>query len=60
MFGGNHIHSRVVASKLEGEREITLSFVDLLREDFIEKQSKSQYLFHSRLGLSTRCSTNGL
>ncbi|KAM0066549.1 Ribulose bisphosphate carboxylase large chain [Helianthus debilis subsp. tardiflorus] len=35
--GGDHIHSGTVVGKLEGEREITLGFVDLLRDDFIEK-----------------------
>ncbi|GKF70302.1 ribulose-1,5-bisphosphate carboxylase/oxygenase large subunit [Tanacetum coccineum] len=32
MSGGDHIHSGTVVGKLEGER-----FVDLLRDDFIEK-----------------------
>ncbi|VAH75205.1 unnamed protein product [Triticum turgidum subsp. durum] len=33
----NHVHSGTVVGKLEGEREMTLGFVDLLRDDFIEK-----------------------
>ncbi|KAL9990446.1 Ribulose bisphosphate carboxylase large chain [Helianthus debilis subsp. tardiflorus] len=37
MSGGDHIHSGTVVGKLEGEREITLGFVDLLRDDFYEK-----------------------
>ncbi|XP_038880314.1 ribulose bisphosphate carboxylase large chain-like [Benincasa hispida] len=37
MSGGDHIHAGTVVGKLEGEREITLGFVDLLRDDFIEK-----------------------
>ncbi|KAL8256139.1 hypothetical protein R6Q59_031206 [Mikania micrantha] len=37
MSGGDHIHSGTVVGKLEGEREITLDFVYLLRDDFIEK-----------------------
>ncbi|CAN1860396.1 Ribulose bisphosphate carboxylase large chain (Fragment) [Linum perenne] len=37
LSGGDHIHSGTVVGKLEGEREITLGFVDLLRDDFIEK-----------------------
>ncbi|KAJ0574344.1 putative ribulose-bisphosphate carboxylase [Helianthus annuus] len=37
MSGGDHIHSGTVVGKLEAEREITLGFVDLLRDDFIEK-----------------------
>ncbi|GJZ86801.1 ribulose-1,5-bisphosphate carboxylase/oxygenase large subunit [Tanacetum coccineum] len=44
MPGGDHIHSSTVVGKLEGEREITLGFVDLLRDDFIEKyKSRSIY-----------------
>ncbi|XP_048551219.1 ribulose bisphosphate carboxylase large chain-like [Triticum urartu] len=37
MSGADHIHSGTVVGKLEGEREMTLGFVDLLRDDFIEK-----------------------
>nr|AAB94007.1 ribulose-1,5-bisphosphate carboxylase/oxygenase large subunit [Corallocarpus bainesii] len=37
MSGGDHIHAGTVVGKLEGERDITLGFVDLLRDDFIEK-----------------------
>ncbi|KAK4577489.1 hypothetical protein RGQ29_027842 [Quercus rubra] len=37
MSGGDHIHSGTVVGKLEGEREITLGFVDLLRDYYIEK-----------------------
>ena len=37
MFGGNHIHSGTIVGKLEGEREITLGFVDLLCDDCIEQ-----------------------
>ncbi|KAL0287445.1 UNVERIFIED_CONTAM: Ribulose bisphosphate carboxylase large chain [Sesamum radiatum] len=37
LSGGDHIHSGTVVGKLEGERDITLGFVDLLRDDFIEK-----------------------
>nr|KJB33509.1 hypothetical protein B456_006G014400 [Gossypium raimondii] len=37
MSGGDRIHAATVISKLEGERNINLGFVDLLRDDFIEK-----------------------
>ena len=37
MSGGDHIHSGTVVGKLEGEREMTLGFVDLLRDDFTKK-----------------------
>ncbi|TXG72683.1 hypothetical protein EZV62_001262 [Acer yangbiense] len=44
MLGGDHIHLGTVVGKLEGERDITLGFVDLLRDDFIEKdQSRGIY-----------------
>jgi ribulose-bisphosphate carboxylase large chain len=35
--GGDHLHSGTVVGKLEGEREITLGFVDLIRDDYISK-----------------------
>jgi len=35
--GGDHLHSGTVVGKLEGEREITLGFVDLIRDDYIAK-----------------------
>ncbi|KAH0447627.1 hypothetical protein IEQ34_023552 [Dendrobium chrysotoxum] len=56
MSGGDHIHAGTVVGKLEGEREMTLGFVDLLRDDFLEKGSKSWsfFSFHSRLGLYAR------
>ncbi|KAG9438664.1 hypothetical protein H6P81_021384 [Aristolochia fimbriata] len=37
LSGGDHIHAGTVVGKLEGEREITLGFVDLLRDDYVEK-----------------------
>jgi len=37
MSGGDHIHSGTVVGKLEGEREVTLGFVDLLRDNYIAK-----------------------
>ncbi|KAK8661971.1 hypothetical protein V6N13_091559 [Hibiscus sabdariffa] len=45
MSGGDHIHAGTVVGKLEGEREITLGFVDLLRDDFIEKDSSRGIYF---------------
>jgi ribulose-bisphosphate carboxylase large chain len=48
MSGGDHIHSGTVVGKLEGEREITLGFVDLLRDDFTEKgRSRDIFLFRT-------------
>ncbi|MBA0857592.1 hypothetical protein Goshw_014367 [Gossypium schwendimanii] len=37
MSGGDCIHVAIIIGKLEGERNITLGFVDLLCDDFIEK-----------------------
>ncbi len=37
MSGGDHIHTGTVVGKLEGDRDITLGFIDLLRENYIEK-----------------------
>ena len=31
MSGGDHLHSGTVVGKLEGDRELTLGFVDLMR-----------------------------
>ncbi|KAD7116954.1 hypothetical protein E3N88_04222 [Mikania micrantha] len=45
MSGGDHIHSGTVVGKFEGEREITLGFVDLLRDDFIEKDRSRRIYF---------------
>lgn len=35
--GGDHIYSGTVINKLEGERDTTLDFIDLMRDDFIEQ-----------------------
>lgn len=39
MSGGDHLHSGTVVGKLEGEREVTLGFVDLMRDSYIEVRS---------------------
>nr|VDD65810.1 unnamed protein product [Brassica oleracea] len=58
LSGGDHVHAGTVVGKLEGDRESTLGFVDLLRDDYVEK-TEVVVSFHSRLGLTTRCSTCG-
>lgn len=42
-IGGDHIHSNIVVGKLEGLRDITLRFVDLPREDLVEKDFIEKY-----------------
>jgi ribulose-bisphosphate carboxylase large chain len=37
MSGGDHIHTGTVVGKLEGEKGITMGFVDLLRENYVEQ-----------------------
>lgn len=37
MFGGDYIYFGIVVGKFEGERDIILGFVDLLCDDFVEK-----------------------
>ena len=45
MSGGDHLHSGTVVGKLEGEREVTLGFVDLMRDDYIEKDRSRGVFF---------------
>ncbi|MCD9561232.1 hypothetical protein HAX54_020235 [Datura stramonium] len=47
MYGGDHIHSGTIVGKLEGERDITLGFVDLLRDDFVE-QDRSRGIYFTQ------------
>ncbi|KAI3685915.1 hypothetical protein L1987_79584 [Smallanthus sonchifolius] len=53
MSGGDHIHFGTIVGKFEGEREITLGFVDLLCDDFIEKdRSRGIYFTQDWVSLS--------
>jgi ribulose-bisphosphate carboxylase large chain len=52
LSGGDHIHSGTVVGKLEGERDITLGFVDLLRDDYTEKD-RSRGIFFTQSWVST-------
>ena len=45
MAGVDHIHAGTVVGKLEGERDITLGFVDLMRDAFIEKDRSRGIFF---------------
>jgi len=45
LSGGDHLHSGTVVGKLEGEREVTLGFVDLMRDNFSEKDRQRGIYF---------------
>ncbi|KAL5098125.1 hypothetical protein RYX36_002452 [Vicia faba] len=45
MSGGDHIHAGTVVGKLKGYRDITLGFVDLLGNDYIEKDKSCSIHF---------------
>src|SRR5512147_1163283 len=47
MSGGDHLHSGTVVGKLEGEKGITMGFVDLMREDHIE-QDRARGIFFTQ------------
>ena len=52
MSGGDHLHSGTVVGKLEGEREVTLGFVDLMRDPYVEKdRSRGIYFTQDWVGL---------
>jgi ribulose-bisphosphate carboxylase large chain len=44
LSGGDHLHTGTVVGKLEGDREATLGWIDLLRESFI-KEDRSRGIF---------------
>jgi len=44
LSGGDHLHTGTVVGKLEGDREATLGWIDLLRERFI-KEDRSRGIF---------------
>ncbi|KAL0685483.1 hypothetical protein Bca4012_052331 [Brassica carinata] len=45
LSGGDHVHAGTVVGKLEGDRESTLGFVDLLRDDYVEKDRSRGIFF---------------
>jgi len=56
LSGGDHLHSGTVVGKLEGDRDITLGFVDLMREDYIEKdRSRGIYFTQDWVGMGGTC-----
>uniref|UniRef100_A0A803L2M4 Ribulose bisphosphate carboxylase large subunit C-terminal domain-containing protein n=1 Tax=Chenopodium quinoa TaxID=63459 RepID=A0A803L2M4_CHEQI len=52
LSSGDHIHSGTVLGKLEGERDITLGFVDLLRDGYTEKD-RSRGIYFTQSWVST-------
>ncbi|KAL2903903.1 Ribulose bisphosphate carboxylase large chain, partial [Bienertia sinuspersici] len=52
LSGGDHIHAGTVVGKLEGERDITLGFVDLLCDDYTEKD-RSRGIYFTQTWVST-------
>ena len=56
LSGGDHLHSGTVVGKLEGDRDITLGFVDLMREDYVEKdRSRGIYFTQDWAGMGGTC-----
>ena len=56
LSGGDHLHSGTVVGKLEGDRDITLGFVDLMREDYVEKdRSRGIYFSQDWAGMGGVC-----
>ena len=47
MSGGDHLHSGTVVGKLEGDRAITLGFVDLMRDSYVA-QDRSRGVFFTQ------------
>jgi ribulose-bisphosphate carboxylase large chain len=45
LSGGDHLHSGTVVGKLEGDRAVTLGFVDLMREDYVEEDRSRGVFF---------------
>nr|YP_009667524.1 ribulose-1,5-bisphosphate carboxylase/oxygenase large subunit [Trentepohlia odorata]QCW57827.1 ribulose-1,5-bisphosphate carboxylase/oxygenase large subunit [Trentepohlia odorata] len=45
LSGGDHLHSGTVVGKLEGDRDITLGFVDIMRDNYIERDRERGVFF---------------
>jgi ribulose-bisphosphate carboxylase large chain len=53
LSGGDHLHSGTVVGKLEGDREATLGWIDLMRDSYI-KEERHPRLAHARTGFHLR------
>nr|QOH25810.1 ribulose-1,5-bisphosphate carboxylase/oxygenase large subunit [Chaetomorpha antennina] len=47
MSGGDHLHSGTVVGKLEGDRAVTLGFVDLIRDELVQ-QDRSRGVYFTQ------------
>lgn len=50
LSGGDHMHSGTVVGKLEGDREATLGWIDIMRESFIPENRKRGIFFDQDFG----------
>jgi ribulose-bisphosphate carboxylase large chain len=50
LSGGDHMHSGTVVGKLEGDREATLGWIDIMRESFIAEDRKRGIFFDQDFG----------
>ena len=50
LSGGDHLHSGTVVGKLEGDREATLGWVDLMRESFVPENRTRGIFFDQDFG----------
>lgn len=50
LSGGDHLHTGTVVGKLEGDREATLGWIDLLRESFIPEDRSRGIFFDQDWG----------
>ncbi|MCG8444069.1 MAG: form I ribulose bisphosphate carboxylase large subunit [Caulobacterales bacterium] len=50
LSGGDHLHSGTVVGKLEGDREATLGWIDLMRESFVPENRARGIFFDQDFG----------
>ncbi|MFA9460708.1 form I ribulose bisphosphate carboxylase large subunit [Thiohalorhabdus methylotrophus] len=50
LSGGDHLHSGTVVGKLEGDREATLGWIDIMRDSFIEEDRSRGLFFDQDFG----------
>jgi ribulose-bisphosphate carboxylase large chain len=50
LSGGDHLHSGTVVGKLEGDRQATLGWIDLMRDKFIEEDRSRGIFFDQDFG----------